>query len=274
MAIYYVDGKYLEDFEAALPLSDMAILRGYAVFDFLRTYNGRPFHLDEHLQRLENSAALLEISFPWQRSDLNSIVDKLLIKNGFAETNLRFIVTGGDSSDSITPENKPRLLVMATPLKSYPDEWYRNGVKVITSQITRFRPDSKSTNYIKAILALKDASADGAVDSIYVNENDEMLEGTTTNIFAVKGDTVITPDEGVLPGVTREVVSKLAAREFRVEKAPLSRADLPHFSESFLTSSNKEVLPIVQIDQEKISPEPGPVTRRVMELFREYTSSW
>lgn len=274
MAIYYVDGKYVKDSEAALPLSDMAILRGYAVFDFLRTYNGRPFHLDEHLRRLENSAGLLQITFPWKRSDLNVIVEELLEKNGFPETNLRFIVTGGDSSDSITPENKPRLIVMASPLKRYPEDWYREGVKVITSKVTRFRPDSKSTNYIKAILALKNASADGAVDSIYVNEHDEMLEGTTTNIFVVKGNTIITPDDGVLPGVTREVVIRLASHEFQVEQAPVSRDDLHRFSESFLTSSNKEVLPIVQIDQQRISSEPGPVTRRVMELFREYTSSW
>ncbi|MDJ0621977.1 MAG: aminotransferase class IV [Desulfocapsaceae bacterium] len=274
MATYYVDGKYVKDSEAALPLSDMAILRGYAVFDFLRTYNGRPFHLEEHLLRLQNSAALLQINFPWNLQDINKIVDELLQKNGFSETNLRFIVTGGDSSDSITPENKPRLIVMASSLKSYPAEWYRNGVKVITTQLTRFRPDSKSTNYIKAILALKNASADGAIDSIYVNENNEMLEGTTTNIFAVKGDTIITPDDGVLPGITREVVINLASRDFKVEKAPLSRDELPLISEAFLTSSNKEVLPIIQIDDQKISPGPGRVTRRVMDLFREYTTSW
>lgn len=274
MATYYVDGRFVKDFEAALPLSDMAILRGYAVFDFLRTYNGRPFHLEEHLLRLQNSAALLQINFPWEMQKITKIVEELLEINAFSETNLRFIVTGGDSSDSITPENKPRLIVMASPLKSYPADWYRDGVKVITTQVTRFRPDSKSTNYIKAILALKNASADGAVDSIYVNENNEMLEGTTTNIFVVKEDKIVTPDVGVLPGITREVVIKLASREFQVEKAPLSRDELAQFNEAFLTSSNKEVLPIIQIDNQKISPEPGRVTRKVMAMFREYTASW
>lgn len=274
MAIYYVDGKYVEDSEAALPLSDMAILRGYAVFDFLRTYNGRPFHLEEHLRRLQNSAHLLQLHFPWRLSDLTLIVEELLKKNGFPETNLRFIVTGGDSSDSITPENKTRLIVMASLLNSYPAEWYREGVKIITTEITRYQPDSKSTNYIKAILALKNARANGAVDSIYVNEKKEMLEGTTTNIFAVMGDRIITPDIGILPGITREVVIKLASREFHVEKTVLSRDELTKFSEAFLTSSNKEVLPITQIDDHKISTKPGPVTRKVMELFQEYTASW
>ena len=222
MAIFYVDGNYVVDSKAALPLSDMAILRGYAVFDFLRTYNGKPFHLEEHLQRLQNSAALLDIGCPWQISDIIVIVNDLLQKNKYSEANIRFIVTGGDSVDSITPDNTPRLVVMVTELKSFPAEWYRDGVKVITTETTRYKPGSKSTNYIKAIMALKNARARNAIESIYVNEHNHLLEGTTSNFFVVTDGRIITPDQGILPGITREVVIRLASQEFSVEQAAVS----------------------------------------------------
>ncbi|MFN2353574.1 MAG: aminotransferase class IV [Desulfopila sp.] len=274
MAIFYVDGEYVEEAQAALPLTDMAILRGYAVFDFLRSYNGRPFHLEDHLRRLQNSAGVLHIACPWSTNELADIVHELLIRNGFSEANVRFIVTGGDSRDSITPDDTPRLVIMATPLKTFPAEWYSDGVKIITSKVTRYRPESKSTNYIKAIMALRRGRNEGAVESVYVNENNQLLEGTTSNFFVVDGEKVITPEQGILPGITREVVIGLASKKFVVERAAISRDMLPSCSEVFLTSSNKEVAPVVQVDDLRISDAPGPVTREVMRLFGEYTRNW
>lgn len=274
MAIFYVDGEYVEEAQAALPLTDMAILRGYAVFDFLRSYNGRPFHLEDHLRRLQNSAGLLHIACPWSTGELADIVQELLIQNGFTETNVRFIITGGDSSDSITPDDRPRLVIMATPLKTFPAEWYSDGVKIITSEVTRYRPESKSTNYIKAIMALRRGRSEGAVESVYVNEDNEVLEGTTSNLFVVDGEKVITPEQGILPGITRDVVIRLASKKFVVERASISRDRLSSYSEMFLTSSNKEVAPVVQVDDIRISDAPGPVTREVMRLFGEYTRNW
>lgn len=274
MSIFYVDGNYVDESKASLPLSDLAILRGYAVFDFLRTYNGKPFHLMDHLQRLKNSAAILHLDCPWQLDDIADIVGNLLQKNNFNEANVRFIITGGDSTDSITPENKPRLAVMATELKKFPDEWYRDGVKVITSYVTRYKPGSKSTNYIKAIMALKNARARNAIESIYVNEQNHLLEGTTSNFFVIANGKIITPDQDILPGITRAVVIRLASQEFTVECKPISRELLNKCSEAFLTSSNKEVAPVIQIDDKKISSIPGPTTRKVMELFSKYTASW
>ena len=185
MAIFYVDGEYVDESRAALPLSDMSILRGYGVFDFLRTYNGKPFHLKEHLLRLQNSAALLHINCPWEVEEITEIVNTLLHKNNFDEANIRFIITGGDSVDSITPDNTPRLVVMVTEVKSFPPEWYTDGVKVITTEVTRYKPGSKSTNYIKAIMALKNARDRNGIESIYVNEHNHLLEGTTSNFFVV-----------------------------------------------------------------------------------------
>lgn len=274
MAIFYVDGEYLEESEAKLPLSDLAILRGYAVFDFLRTYNGRPFHLEEHLHRLKNSATLLFIKCPWDLDEITAIVTELLTRNQFHEANLRFIITGGDSLDSITPLDQPRLIVMASPLKPYPTEWYNQGVKIITTNITRYVPGSKSTDYIRAIMALRTAREQGAIESIYVNNGSQLLEGTTSNIFAVVNGEIITPEEDILPGITREVVVKLAESKYTVKKQAVTKNMLPNSSEIFITSSNKEVVPVVQIDETPVSPGPGPITKDIIELFRSYTQSW
>jgi len=274
MTIYYVDGEYVDAAEAVLPLTDMAILRGYAVFDFLRTYNGRPFHLGEHLLRLSNSAALLQISCPWSPGDIKNIVEELLQRNSFREVNIRLLITGGDSDDSITPMDNPRLVVMAGQVTPFPAHWYRDGAKIITSEVTRHVPGSKSTNYIQAIMSLKQARQVGAVESIYVNEKNHLLEGTTSNLFVVRGNTVLTPEEGILAGITRDVVLHLAEKEFLVEKTVISRDGLKEYTEAFLTSSNKEVLPVVQVDDTILSKGPGPVTSRIMKLFRHYTDSW
>ncbi len=274
MSIFYVDGEYVDESEAKLPLSDMAILRGYAVFDFLRTYNSRPFHLEEHLKRLKNSAALLYINCPWEQNEISEIVAELLKRNQYKEANLRLLITGGDSLDSITPLDQPRLIVMATPLKPYPPEWYSEGVKIITTNITRYVPGSKSTNYIKAILALRNARSQGAIESIYVNDAGHLLEGTTSNLFAVVNGNIITPKDDILPGITRDVVVKLAEEKFSLNKELLTMSMLKDTTEMFITSSNKEVVPVVQIDDHVLSSKPGPLTSEIMKLFRSYVHAW
>ncbi|HKJ64282.1 MAG TPA: aminotransferase class IV, partial [Desulfopila sp.] len=140
MAIYYVDGEFVDSRQAALPLSDMAILRGYAVFDYLRTYNGTPFYLNEHLQRLQKSAALLHLDCPWPLEYMEEKVLELLRKNTFAEATVRLLITGGDSIDSITPGSNPRLIIMVAEMKPFPSHWYTDGVKVITAEVSRYIP--------------------------------------------------------------------------------------------------------------------------------------
>ncbi len=274
MAIFYVDGDFVEDSKAVIPLDDMAVLRGYAVFDFYRTYGGKPFYQKEHIQRLQNSAALLHIHCRWTIRELKEIVDETLKRNSFEESNVRLLITGGDSSDSITPLDKSRLIVMVTQVTPYPEEWYRDGVKIITSDVTRYVPGAKSTNYIKAIVALRRAGETGAVESIYVNEEGQLLEGTTSNLFMVVEDELITPAEQILPGITRHVVLKLARDTVNPKTRAITRDDLNRCSEAFLTSSTKEIVPVVQIDDTVISERPGPVTAQMMELFQRYTQSW
>ncbi|MGI9569208.1 MAG: aminotransferase class IV, partial [Desulfobulbia bacterium] len=261
MGIYYIDGHYVDESEAVLPVTDLAILRGYAVFDFLRTYNGRPFHLEAHLRRLRNSATLIGLGCPWSLEDLVNIVDQTLAKNNNAESNIRLLITGGDSEDSISPGQNPRLLVMVRPVIPFPEIWYTEGIKIITARMNRYIPGAKSTDYIRAIVTLQDAQSAGAIESVYVNKADQVLEGTTSNLFIVRDNSVITPADEILPGITRDVLLDLLKQELPLELRPVSRQELLESDEVFMASSTKEVVPVVQVDDQNIGNRtPGPVS--------------
>jgi branched-chain amino acid aminotransferase len=275
MGIFYIDGTFVDENEAVLPVTDLAILRGYAVFDFLRTYNGRPFHLEAHLQRLRNSATLIGLDCHWSLEELTEIVDRTLSQNNYPESNIRLLITGGDSEDSISPGQHPRLLVMVRPATSYPENWYEEGIKIITARLNRYIPGAKSTDYIRAIVTLKDAEAAGAIESVYVNKHDQVLEGTTSNLFIVHDNTVITPSEDILPGITRDVLLEILEPELPVILRPVSRQELLASEETFMASSTKEVVPVVQVDDHVIGNGlVGPVSRKAMEMFREYTDDY
>lgn len=275
MGIFYIDGTFVDENEAVLPVTDLAILRGYAVFDFLRTYNGHPFHLEAHLQRLRNSAALIGLRCPWSLEELSDIVGKTLVQNDYPESNIRLLITGGDSEDSISPGQSPRLLVMVRPVIAHPDIWYEEGIKIITARLNRYIHGAKSTDYIRAIVTLKDAEAAGAIESVYVNKDDHVLEGTTSNLFIVRDHTVISPSEDILPGITRDVLIDILKPDFPVELQPVTRQELLDSDEAFITSSTKEVVPVVQVDDQNIADRiPGPVTRKVMELFKNYIDNY
>lgn len=275
MSVYFIDGTFVQDSEAVLPVTDLAILRGYGVFDFLRTYGGVPFHLDAHIRRLINSTALIGLSCPWEFDKLRDIVVETLNRNNYPEANIRLLITGGDSSDSITPGTNPRLLVMITPLLSFPTEWYEIGVRVITADAVRCIPGAKSIDYIRGILALNDAREVGGVEAIYVDGQGQVTEGTTSNIFAVFDGELITPPDDILPGVTRDVVLDIMAPLYKLHLRALGRQDLYDADEVFLSSSNKEVMPVRMVDDQLIGEQcPGEITQRAMAEFKAYTQHY
>ena len=275
MDIYYIDGKFVPANEAVISVNDLALLRGYGVFDFLRTYNGVPFLLDAHINRLRRSAELIDISFPWSSLELLDIVMKTLDRNRYPESNIRILVTGGDSLDGLTPIGKSKLLVMVLPLKRLPPAFYEKGVKLTTSRIQRLFPGAKSTNYIAGIRAMAAAKKAGAVESLYIGRGDRVLECVTSNFFGFSGDTLLTPESDILPGITRQVVLDLAEGVFKTETREMTLDELKHLDEAFITSSNKEVLPVVHVDDLCIGNGlPGKNTRRLMNLFTAFTANY
>jgi branched-chain amino acid aminotransferase len=276
MDIYYVNGDFVEDQQAKISVNDLSVIRGFGIFDFLRTYNGIPFHLDEHLRRLERSARLIGLELPHSRKKIAEIVQATLQRNLHKESNIRLVVTGGLSNDCITPGDSPQLLVMVTGVKEMPAQWYSDGAKVITSHVERFMPGAKSINYIPAILCQREARTQQAIEAVYVDRNGYLLEGTTSNFFAFLGDTLVTPPcNRVLPGITRQVVLSLAEKEFTIVERELHKDEIRLIDEAFLASSVREVVPIVTIDSISIGDgKPGSRTKKILELFSDYTGSY
>lgn len=275
--IYYVNGAFVPADQATLPVNDLSIVRGYGVFDYTRSYRGKPFKLHEHLLRLERSAQAIELPLPWSTAELTQIVQETFDRNGYPDAGIRIVVTGGPAPDFMTPQGKPSLLVMITPITSSPAQAQAQGVKIVTVETERIMPTVKSINYMGAVMAVEAAKAQGAVEAVYRTKAGLVTEGTRANLFAFKGRQLLTAKAEVLAGITRAVVLEIAEDEFEIVEGPLPYADLVNgeVDEVFITSSTKEILPVVQIDHSPIgNGKPGPLTQKLIELFHTYVDSY
>ena len=277
MDIYYVDGEFVPADRAVIPVHDLAVLRGLGAFELLRTYNGHPFALAEHLERLQHSVQKMGLLLPWPTEELTRIVLETLHRNqvnAHTESNIRIIVTGGTSNDFMTPQGQPRLLVLVSQMPRQPDAWYTDGVKVTTMRSRRSLPGAKSINYQSATIALKKAHAKGAVESVYVDRDGLVYECTTSNIFMFSGTTLVTPGRRILSGITRGFILELAQSLFQVDVRDLALEELLRADEVFITGTNKGIVPVVQIDDSKIgNGRPGRHTRELMQTLSARAAS-
>src|SRR5713226_8999481 len=269
-AYWYVGGRWVHPHEAVISINDIAVLRGYSAFEALRTYDRRPFHLDEHLTRLYRSAELIELEVPWSREFITAVIHEVIERNAYKHATIRLLVTGGVTEDSILPIGKPTLAVLITPLGERDMQRFEQGYKLITTNLQRLAPEAKTTSYLAAIRALKEAKRRDADDALFVNEQGHLLEATRSNFFIFRGDTLVTPREGVLIGITRNVVLELARAHFPIEERPILLEELAQTDEAFVTSSSREITPVVQIDDLVIgNGKPGPRTYELEQRFIE-----
>jgi branched-chain amino acid aminotransferase len=277
MDTYYIDGEFVPADRAVIPVTDLAVLRGLGAFELLRTYGGHPFALEEHLERLQHSVQKMGLLLPWTIEELRRIVLETLqrnLANGHSESNIRIIVTGGSSSDFMTPQGQPRLLVLVSEMPRQPEAWYTDGVKITTMQNRRILPGAKSINYLSATIALKKARDRGAVESLYVDRDGQVYECTTSNIFIFNGSTLATPGRRILSGITRAFILDLAQRLFTVEVRDLTLEELLRADEVFISGTNKGVVPVVQVDDAKIGDgRPGPHTLTLIKSLSERAAS-
>ncbi len=276
MDTYYIDGRFVDEDRAYISVKDLALLRGFGVFEFLVTYNKKPFRLQDHLDRLWNSASYVGLSLYHTRDELYGIVLDTIARNTHhKELGVRIVYTGGISSDGVTPEEKGSLIVMVLPRPCPLQWWYTKGAKTITVEAGRYMPQAKSTNYLSAICAQREAKRQGAIEALYVDQHNCILEGTTTNVFFCKAGKLITPHRDVLPGVTRKVILELVQGHIEVVTRDVHRAEVGEMEEAFICSSSKEVVPIVLMDDVVIGNGTiGKTTREVMQLFRRYTNAY
>lgn len=274
--IYYVNGAFAPASEATVAAGDLGLVRGYGVFDVLRTYNRVPFALRQHLERLQRSAQQINLSLPASLDGLEEIVQATLARNAAvqpeSDVTIRLIVTGGASAGFMLPDGPSSLLILLAPVRGVPPQHYTDGAALITAQIPRFMPTVKSINYIGAILGQQRARAAGAVEALYCTGEGVLSECTTSNFFVVQGGKLITPGEDVLAGITRNITLELAGDIMDVELRPIHLAELRTVDEAFITSTTKEIMPVVRVDEIRIGEgRPGPYTQRLAALFRTFS---
>jgi branched-chain amino acid aminotransferase len=276
-----VNGEITPAAEARVSVLDNGFTFGDGVYETLRTYGGRPFHLDRHLHRLRQSADRLAIALPLSDAELTARLAAVLTAGGNPESYLRIMVTRGvgDVSYKFERIQGPTVVMIVKPYEPPPPKAYDAGVPVVVSSFRRNHPRAldpaiKSCNLLNNILAMREAQAQGAVEPILLNDLGEVAEGAGSNVFVVRAGRLITPplDAGILAGVTREVLLALA-RELAV---PVSEEALrvPDFlaaEEAFLSSTLKEAMPIATIDGKPVGKgTEWPVTRRLLAAYREY----
>lgn len=269
---HYVNDQFVSEADATLSVFDLGVLRGYGVFDYVQLYQGRPFKLMDHLERLEENANKIELQLPCNIHKLYDISHELIEKNPPIDAGLRYIVTGGLSfKDQLLQAGSSSLMILTHPFSPYPEHFYSEGMRVVTTKHNRLNPEVKSTNYMPAIFAMKKAVNKGFHDALFTTQDNSILEGTTCNVFFVKGNTIITAHDDIVRGVTREIIIDLFKDEFKFEYRPLPMGELTECDEVFLTSSVKNAIPVVQIDDQIIgSGKPGPITKLIRNRFDQF----
>lgn len=271
-SLVYLNDRFVGLDEAKISVFDLSVLRGYGVFEYLRTYQKEPFHLEDHLKRLKRSAAQVGIPLPKSLDEIEALVFETIQQAAFQEVSIKIVITGGASEDYYLPEDRPNFLIIAYPYAPYPEIFYEQGVRLITKTFARSFPTAKTIEYLPAIVAMKEAKKVGAEDVLFIDSKGSILETGTANFFAFKGGTLITPGEGVLPGITRQVVLELAQELCPIEIREIKAEEIPTFDGAFITSSNKEVMPVSQIDDTLLGQgKIYPMINQLIEKFTEYS---
>jgi len=277
--VVYFDGRYVDSSEAKVSVFDHGLLYGDGIFEGIRIYGGNVFRLDDHLERFELSARAIMLDLPLTRAQLADAVCETCRRNQLTDGYIRLVVTRGVGDLGLAPWScsKPTTFVIASKISLYPQEYYENGLSIVTVPTRRIAPDAlpptvKSLNYLNNILAKIEARQAGALEAIMLNAQGYVAECTADNIFVVQKGEIITPaaSAGALKGITRATVFDIAGElGIPMREADLTRYDVWCADECFLTGTGAEVIPVVKLDGRVIGGgKPGPITARVLASFR------
>jgi branched-chain amino acid aminotransferase len=279
-----VNGRVSDQEHAVISVFDHGFLYGEGVYETLRTYNGQPFLFDRHMRRLRKSAGMLALEIPLEDEQIDARFRDTMRTAGLGdsaerEAYIRILVTRGVGELTYDPAATPipSVVVIVKPNVEPPREVFERGVRVSLVPIVRNHPGSvnpliKSNNLLNNALAMQEAFRHGGFEGVMRNYKGELAECTQSNLFTVKNGAALTPpiNAGLLPGITREFLFEVG-RDLGIEvrEAVLKDDDLLGADESFLTSTTREVVPIVRVDDRPIgSGKPGPVTLALLEGYR------
>ncbi|HEX4383871.1 MAG TPA: aminotransferase class IV [Myxococcales bacterium] len=284
-----VEGKLCPPEEAVVPVMDRGFLYGDSVYEVVRTYGGRVFELDRHLKRMEQSAERIGLVLPPRQKVIDELQRTLdAAKN--PESYARIIVTRGDGEFGLGAHlagSQSRLIFMIRPLVLPTEAQYEKGLSLAVARTRRNSPQTldpalKTGNYLNNVMALREAHAAGADDAVLLDLQGRVTEATTSNIFFVHNNVIVTPPLrlGMLEGVTRAVTLIVAQREgLLTREEPHGPEALAAADEVFLTSTIREVMPVTQLIFLESTGEPkrpvgdgkpGPVAKRLRDAFKRY----
>lgn len=282
-----VNGQIFDQEHAVVSVFDHGFLYGEGVYETLRTYSGRPFLFERHMRRLRASAGMIAMPVPLTNEQIavrfNDTLEAAGLTGGSpSEAYIRILVTRGVGDLTYDPAATPHasVVIIVKPHVPLPERVYDEGVSVVMSSIVRNHPGTvnpliKSNNLMNSALAAQDAVRRGAFEAIMRNYRGDLAECTTANLFIVRNGEALTPplESGLLAGITREYLLEVAAgagvpaREVILKDEDLFQAD-----EAFLTSTTREIVPIVRVDERPIGTgHPGPITHALLDAFRAHT---
>ena len=276
----YMNGEHVPAEQATVSVYDHGLLYGDGVFEGIRRYSGNVFRLDQHVQRLYESARSIMLEIPMSPQEMADGIVASFDANDLPDGYARVVVTRGVGDLGLSPTTckTPQVIVITDRIRLYPDEIYANGLDIVTASTARSYNNSlpsriKSLNYLNNILAKMEGQRAGCVEALMLNSAGEVAECTADNIFLVTGGVLKTPpvSAGILEGITRNAVIELAGQHgIVVEQPTLIRHDLYTADECFLTGTAAELIPVVKLDSRPIGAgTPGPVFRKLLAAFRE-----
>ena len=265
------NGQLLDQEKVCFPIDDIALLRGYGIFDFFRLSAGVPLFMEDHLDRFYKGAELARLTSPVSREELKALLFEMFEHNKMDISGIRIVLTGGNGNGAYAV-GKSNLIVTQEPISFPTDEMFANGVKLITHEYLRDLPEVKTINYMTGIWLQNQIKENGAFDVLYIHK-DEVHELTRSNIFIVNQDgDLITPKEGVLHGVTRK---RLINAIGDVQQRNITIDELANAREVFITGTTKKVLPIHTIDEWTYqSAKEGSKTSEFMQVLAQLESDY
>jgi branched-chain amino acid aminotransferase len=280
--LVWLNGELVPKSQAKVSVFDHGFLYGDGVFEGIRAYNGKVFMLDEHLDRLYDSAKSIWLTIPLTKEQMRDAILQTLRANKLRDAYIRVVVSRGEGDLGLDPRKcpKPNIVIITDRIELFPEELYERGIEMVTVSVRRnspqaLNPNIKSLNYLNNILAKIEAINAGKPEGLMLTLDGYVAEGTGENIFIVKRGELFTPPAymGILKGITRQVVMKLAQEEgIPVHEAVLTLHDVYIADECFLTGTGAEIIPVVKLDGRVIGDGvPGPITKTLIQKFRQYT---
>lgn len=276
-----INGELYDEETAKISVFDRGFLYGDSVYEATRTFNRRPFRIDQHLERLFNSAVKIELAPTLAKEEIKKQLEKTIAASPHENHSVRIILTRGTNRDlGLDPElaGENNLIIMTKAIPANPDWWYTQGVSMVFHQKKSTQKGSlpKSGNYQDNMLAHKDAIARGASDAIMVNTEGHVTEGSTSNVWLVKNGTIMTPAlaDGVLEGLTRKTLFEMARiQQIKMTEASLTQQDFLGADEVFVTSTTRNIVPVTKIEGRLIGDgKPGKITLDLLKRYLEFVN--